>query len=179
VLASCRSLGGRQSGVRDAGPEARAVNAHGFGVFGALGGGGGDLLTQQLGADGFGKLPVTGEDGKVVPETAGPEVRAADLQVSVLGGGVFRDAARRAVESLIMQEKTALSCQIQRHWKQKPKVGLAGKTSSRAEAHLSCSLVCTGALQGALHPPISGLVPLAGVCCCTGQHTRLGTKQRC
>jgi hypothetical protein len=33
---------------------------------------------QQLGADGVGMLPVTGQDGRVVPETAGPEVRAAN-----------------------------------------------------------------------------------------------------
>jgi hypothetical protein len=71
-------------------------------------------------------------NGRVVPETAGPEVCAADSHVSVLGGGVFRDAARRAVGSLDMQEKTARSCQIQRHSQQKPKVGLAGKPSSRA-----------------------------------------------
>jgi hypothetical protein len=31
-------------------------------------------LMQQLGADGLAKLPQTGEDGKAVPETAGPEV---------------------------------------------------------------------------------------------------------
>jgi hypothetical protein len=31
-------------------------------------------LMQQLGADGVAKAPQAGEDGKVVPETAGPEV---------------------------------------------------------------------------------------------------------
>jgi hypothetical protein len=36
-------------------------------------------LMQQLGADGVGKLPVTGVDGRVVPETAGPEVRAVNV----------------------------------------------------------------------------------------------------
>jgi hypothetical protein len=49
-------------------------------------------LMQQLGADGIGKLPVTGEDGKVVPETAGPEVGVATRHVfPVCGCGVWED----------------------------------------------------------------------------------------
>jgi hypothetical protein len=51
-------------------------------------------LMQQLGADGVGKLPVTGEDGKVMPETAGPEVRAVDIVHGFMGFRVTDAAAR-------------------------------------------------------------------------------------
>jgi hypothetical protein len=42
---------------------------------------------QQLGADGIGKLPITGGSGKVVPETAGPEVRAVNAHGFGEGAG--------------------------------------------------------------------------------------------